>query len=126
MNDTSLKLSHFVLLNFKMDERSSTDLFLNYSGRDLYRSSYSGPWEFLEIRGREASRDQKKVCFYSTKIWMEGGQNLPFCPPCNHNCDGTALQLLSVTATGLAYTTKCFFGFHGNLLHFYWLEAKLA
>ena len=55
-----------------------------------------------------------------------GGQNLPFCPPCNHNSDGSALQLLSVTVTGLAYTTKCFFGFHGNLLHFYWLEAKLA
>ena len=58
MNDTSLNIISFC--NFKMDERSSTDLFLNYSGRDLYtRSSYSGPQEFLEIRGRGASRDPK-------------------------------------------------------------------
>ena len=92
MNDTSLNIISFC--NFKMDERSSTDLFLNYSGRDLYKSSYSGPQEFLEIRGRGASRDPKPFegegfASIPPKSGL-GGQNLPFCPPCNHNSDGSA------------------------------------
>ena len=76
-----------------MDERSSTDLFLNYSGRELYRSSYSGPQEILKIRGRGASRYPKPFegegfASIPPKSGWGGGQHLPFCPSCNHSSDG--------------------------------------